>query len=273
MPNSASARRTGPPAKVTFPGSPWLTDAQLHLRTAREHLEAITAVAASHQRVECRLVPTAVEGRVDDWHLIVRLSQPPAGIAATVGEVIHNLRATLDDLVRCFAETGPRRRNRHASFPICSNRREFATLMAADHLDRVGLKAQMTLAALQPYPRRHQALAQLRNLHEMDRSRSLLVTLEVTEDVHFRWQRSGVTLYESTLRAGEAEDGRALAAEAARGLRMPVDLSVRGEATYCLAFRNHTPGPPSSSLPVLSTLTQIADHVSEVVMPAFGIAL
>jgi hypothetical protein len=118
-------------------------------------------------------------GQVRDY-TIGDVPEVPRELGLIVGDCLHNLRATLDNLAYSIAvdnnATLTSDERRACAFPLAERRRDFrASRKERGTIAKLPARAQATIQALQPFKAGHDAerepLAILRQLSDLDKHR------------------------------------------------------------------------------------------------------
>lgn len=123
-------------------------------------------------------------GRTIDYSLHGELPSVPPEIGLRIGDCVHNLRATLDNLAYTIAAennpASPSKERRAVTFPICLHESDWLENVVHKHvLDVFPIDAQTLIEGLQPYhhvsnPKLH-PLAVVRELSDKDKHRTIPV--------------------------------------------------------------------------------------------------
>lgn len=103
----------------------------------------------------------------------------PDPIGIIFGDLIHSLRAALDNLVYALAPTPPPRGDTKSAFPIVDSGIEWFTAQVADSLQYISPKHRAMVEAHQPFmerggvPANKQVLARLRTYSNKDKHRAI----------------------------------------------------------------------------------------------------
>ncbi len=123
---------------------------------ARVHIDALDRGVAAFKASD----PFSVvfEGHTEDGGNIFRFdvrSQPPPDLGLLVGDIVANLRASLDHLTwqLALANRGGNRPSKRTAFPIYDTPNTYST-GSKDKLKHVGHEAREIIERLQPYHRR-----------------------------------------------------------------------------------------------------------------------
>jgi hypothetical protein len=148
-----------------------LFGSKLKIERAKRHFRELEAVVSAFRRDNpYRLIfEDYVEGGDNRVKAVVRnVKVPPPDIAAIIGDIVHNLRSSLDllatELARANGQTS-RTALKATYFPTGADRKSFEA-NAADQIKRLSPAARAAILRLHPYPGgKHAAI---RRLHEID---------------------------------------------------------------------------------------------------------
>lgn len=123
-------------------------------------------------------------GRIIEYILEGDLPPLPPEIGLRIGDCVHHLRATLDNLAYTIATENnavlTSKERKAVTFPICTHSADWRENVVEKHvLDVLPMGAQAAIEGLQPYHRRpdpdRHSLAILRELSDMDKHRTIPV--------------------------------------------------------------------------------------------------
>lgn len=131
---------------------------ELRLRRASEHIEVFrTEEAAFVAAKPFELVPVSADAA--ERYTLKITARPPTHLRFPVGDAIHNLRATLDNLVWGLGQLCGEPPGSGIAFPVCESPEEFerrGRRSLGNHLSRAAVDL---VRSLQPFtmtdPRRH----------------------------------------------------------------------------------------------------------------------
>jgi hypothetical protein len=106
-------------------------------------------------------------------HRVVKAQDPPACLSAISGDVIHNLRTSLDHLIWQLILANSRKPNENAAFPIWRSESKFKSGRPG-YAKGISKQALDVLYALKPYKGGNDALWRLHHLDIVDKHRLLL---------------------------------------------------------------------------------------------------
>lgn len=153
---------------------------RMKIARARKHLSELRATIRSYiAKKPCFIVQEDAGGGLVDWTIRVRF-RPPEDMAAVIGDVVHNLRASLDLLAFDLVDAnGGNTKNVH--FPFSNAADEFEGMLkkrgmlAADPAD-----VEM-LRSMRPYHGGNDALRAVHDMDIVDKHRTLIPLLQVTK--------------------------------------------------------------------------------------------
>jgi hypothetical protein len=248
-----------------------LTGARLKVDRAQMHLDALQSAALKWQGQAPEpsfVVDVEDEGRVH----IVRVSgvpEVPVAWAGVLGDMLHNLRSSLDHLAWQLVIAGGGEPNRHTYFPILKKRADRSVTSA---LKGAPVEAVERIRELQPYVRcasqaefRNDALHMIQSLNIADKHRLLVLCATVTDTLshEIRPDVVGATV---TLTMSPAQEG----SEVMRVTNLPVaadDIGLNPSGTFApwLAETDETAYVAIDSLGLLvKQVTAILDGMEQV---------
>jgi len=207
---------------------------------AEKHFAEVRSVLRSCNKGRCKLIPEKDE-QLDV--LVLRISIEPKGsptLSAVVGDFLFTIRCVLDHLVYGIVQRAGITVSRQHMFPITDSLSAFRK-EAKRRLNGVPADAQTVIERLQPYNTGNEALRWLDCLHNMDKHRTLNVTIAVSSDTHFVW---GDTGFEMFLGNEELHDGAIMPVGVP--LNVPAfsdvvnrlyEMKVEGECALFVAFK------------------------------------
>jgi hypothetical protein len=229
----------------------WLLPVAQRLARAREIGEEIEDAVKSYSRSDA----TEIEQVIGDdgvTNLVLRIHrQPPARLALLVGEGVHQLRATLDNLIVALADqaegvTLPTEKIRSLQFPISDTAEKFDGQRY--HLAGLDSDVVSRIEEVQPYhlldyvfgdPQPihlwDENLHRLRELSNHDKHRRINVLLHRAD--HLAVHHSSAVAPTMELNTNEVHDGDVVATIEARNV-------ARIDATTELAIAHPTTGRP-----------------------------
>ena len=242
----------------------WNADDHLHrLETAtREYLEGAPIASIRSER-DAR---DRTRGRLR----VQVLREPPLKLAAIAGDIIHNLRSSLDYLVEELVKLNGHRPTFQHQFPICANAGPFSDALRKGRLYGIHEPGLKTVERFQPYQvepeaRRNHPLRRLHTLSNRDKHHMLAIA---ALNAGFVWKLVGeggrVLLADQT--AEPIRDGETLA-------DVPVDFTINGEQAQLQAQITISVGfdePAVSGFDVAAALHDIREYISVSMLPAFA---
>lgn len=150
---------------------------------AKEHLDSLRRQVDEFRASEpYALIPESADTpNLTAYRLAVRWPFP-VGISATIGDILHNLRAALESLAYevarcCHDGTVPEHQERESTFPIFANPEGFERFFT--HPKRVGLyddRAREAFRAVQPF-------------RQLEVAHGLGIALDRTFDEEYLWDK------------------------------------------------------------------------------------
>lgn len=156
-----------------------LDDAWAKVDRAGEHIEALKAEVRRFSNGR----PYSVTGNADvdsgEYVLRIKPEEPPKRVSVLIGDVLGNLRPSLDYLVGALAVLNGGRVKQSHQFPICDTPALFKTELEKSRLAGIATDHVALIERLQPYKRRKAKLWMrlLRDLSNPDKHRHLNVLL------------------------------------------------------------------------------------------------
>jgi hypothetical protein len=196
---------------------------------------------------------------------------PPTEFALIVGDVLHNLRATLDNLVYelAVAHTGsplPRSIERASQFPIFRHESDFLS-KGKDMVGGIHPDAQALIEGQQPYKRGNEnsTLLVLSQLSNTDKHRLPPVApLAMTDTISFfTTDPRGIPGFEPVW--GTVE-GRTVIARYSRTTETYTEMEMQQPPTFKIAFGERAPDV-IQGWTVVGIMTQIRDFIALDVIP------
>ncbi len=207
--------------------------------------------------------------------------QPPDTYRTVVGDCVHNLRASLDNLAHALAmrHTGePLPFEHKIAFPIKNRRGEFPSISNAGQvLGAMPPRARTLIETLQPYHRRNDPqnhpLARLRDLDDFDKHRVLHIVNAVPTSAKFEFSvpLKGAV---SDITHGPLEDDAIVgwvdmtnAIPFAPGAGPKVKVEVKASFGTGIAFDRAGPGQGDGVTYLIEE--ELLPYVKDVVLPKF----
>ena len=164
---------------------------------ARKHLaELETEIGAYLTSQPARFETNITDGPgLRRFDFVMHLRQPGPLFSSIVGDVIHNLRASLDvaacDLVRWNERTAAANVG-DVKFPICKHAKNFDLIIRKGALNRMGAAAVDIIRNLKPYPTGNAILCGIHDLDVQDKHTTLVVAMvAVGAPIISRWDDDG----------------------------------------------------------------------------------
>jgi hypothetical protein len=248
-----------------------LDGARLKIVRAQEHLDGLKAEIRmyldEHPNEIIRSQPNGTLQRMDMPSV---LTAPPLRLSAIVGDVVTNVRSSLDYIVwelsqKFFIPAFDVRKSedrRLTAFPIDGNYKGSGFQDRLDVLTRRGCPAGAVkqIHAVQTHGRSDDTLGWLHQLVNTDKHRSPLLTLGTIDHMV-------ITLATSVLYQDIISDPATISVSRdliTRGVPMQSDVQMQGQTTLCVAFEDVT----MPREPVTVTLEQIIKTAANII-PTF----
>lgn len=168
-------------------------DAGLKLWRANEHVQELEAVIEAWLKLKPYRVWKEYEAETDQWVIYAEpRGQVPLQLPAIVGDILQNLRASLDHIAFALSERGygrplPEKLARNCHFPISDSPQKFAATRRSNIL-HVAAEPLAIIEAVQPYRSTHgidgAELMVLKKLSEFDKHRALPVVIRNARITH-----------------------------------------------------------------------------------------
>lgn len=151
-----------------------ITAVEIKIERAKQHLHELETAVQQFFNSQPYLLERLQEPETGDLVYRVRVrAQPPAPWDAIIGDVIHNLRASLDFLVCQLVEANGTTPSTSTMFPIAKSAIEFEA-QVKKRLKGVSTEAERLIRAVKPYQGGNDLLWQLHQLDIIDKHRLLI---------------------------------------------------------------------------------------------------
>lgn len=156
----------------------------MKLDRAQEHLQKLDYLVFTWLRGNHYKIVQEANFETERYGFYISLKKPiPAEIPSILGDVVHNLRVSLDHIVsacaiangKSFTDTG---------FPFGRDANDFKKRLK-DKARKAGDAAMILIAELKPYPTGNDALVGLHNLDLIDKHR-ILIAVAAAGDFRYR---------------------------------------------------------------------------------------
>lgn len=204
--------------------------------------------------------------------LRVTREPPTQDWSLTAGDIIHNMRSALDNLVYALAVAHSgipsEEQARTLQFPICDNAGEFEKRNR--NIARLSSAAQADVVAIQPYNNQREGfrhpLAVLRDLSNIDKHRHITVAYgEVDPSVQLASPELGQEGIGLTRLNANPLDGMVVASWRFES-PAPHDIDARMRARLTVLFGKG----PAANTGVVEFLQSAHDHIRSAVFPRMG---
>ena len=198
------------------------------------------------------------------------LRQPPLKLAAIVGDVVHNLRCSLDYIVEELVKRNGHQPTFQHQFPICVDKNAFEQALKKGRLYGVHEKAVWAIEQFQPYhlsdaaQKRH-PLKWLHILSNRDKHHVLAVSALNAELVWKFVTKDGRVLQEGRT-DNAAQHGDVMAS-------VPVEFVIEGERVQLQSKLSIAVGfnePAFKNFDVTGSLQTIREFIGQFLVPAFA---
>lgn len=156
----------------TDPKTPFRAS-RIKIDRARAHLAELETVVEAYVASE----PAKFSGSIEGDRISVtmeRLEGPPDVICAIVGDIVHNLRASLD-LLACELCRINSKSDEGVYFPFCEKESELDAMIVRRGFDRAGDAAIRLLREYKPYRGGNVALRGIHDLDIQDKHQALIL--------------------------------------------------------------------------------------------------
>lgn len=239
-----------------------LAGVKAKLARAHEHMEAVDAQWRAFGEAKPYTGFSKEGPEPNEWNCYLSFEDIPIAISVTLGDVLHNLRSSLDHLVGCLVERHGGIVKRHHTFPIYSDHATYEGNVnqrrrkndRAGPLD--GIPAQSPERALiqsaQPYHRRDDSrehpLAVLNELVNIDKHRAIHVGAVYPQAAGaldlLEWTPADADLVDQALswQPGQPLEGRThIARLRFSDARPATDVRVKANLSVGIAFGEGAP--------------------------------
>ncbi|MGD0050780.1 MAG: hypothetical protein ABSD03_03030 [Vulcanimicrobiaceae bacterium] len=241
----------------------------LKVDRAKKHIDELNAeVRKFADRNPYRIVlePSFNPGNPAMVALTLRIrEQLPDHLALIVGDIVHNLRSSLDHLVCCLVPNGAS--DKDVQFPFTSSASTLEATIKSRHIDRAKPNAVDAIRGLKPYAGGNDPLNGIQLLDNMDKHRLLIPVAGASGIKHAVFSASdnpGATMLTlENLAIHGIQDGQKLIV-----LPKPANMELGDEldATIQVTFGDG----PFKGTEVLGLLRQLTDYVEKVIVPFRG---
>lgn len=242
-----------------------LRNADFHLR--RLESEVRLYMNGQNAVIETERDPNSGKGY---FRLKVR-RQPPLKIAAIAGDIVHNLRSSLDYIVEELVKKAGHTPGFQHMFPLCSSPEAFSQALKKGRLYGVEPRPLWAIEQFQPYfvkPHAlpHHPLLHLHSLSNRDKHHMLAV---VAMNAGFTWKfvAKGQRVVRAEQTTEPVGDGGILA-------EVPLDFVFEGEKAQLQAKITIGVGfgddPAFKGSDVPGALDRIREHIGAYILPAFA---
>ena len=185
--------------------------AKLKLKRTKTHLQELGNRIDDYFRSQPVKVVVEKDPNSPNYNWTLRVKHDvPLCFAAIIGDVIHNLRASLDLLAtELVAKSGGNPKDVY--FPFANDEDGLDEMIKKRHIDRAGGKAIALIKSLKPYKGGNDLLRALHDLDIIDKHRSLIPVAHYAGIKYFQMvNASGPILTIKDLHCGPIRDGMIL---------------------------------------------------------------
>ena len=256
---------------------PSTTGIDIKVKRAKEHINNLELLISGFIESKPYEVFRQEETNGETNFRVKVKAQPPQEWGAIIGDVIHNLRSSLDYLVRQLVLANGKTPSKKTGFPICDNAKKFEAY-GVRKIQGVSNSAVHLVRALKPYKGGNDALWRLHELDIMDKHKLLIPVGAAYKGVILDFVRlvpkiSGgrmVPKLPSSMRFDikpadrqyPLEDGTILFRINAGAERN--EMNMNPQFSFDVAFGD---GQVVKGEPILPTLQQLADFIEGIINP------
>ncbi len=195
--------------------------AKLKVKRAKTHIQELNKHIEDYLKSQPIKVVVEKDPNSPNYNWTLRVKHDvPLCFAAIIGDIIHNLRASLDLLATelvAKSDGNPK----HVYFPFANDENSLDEMINKRHIDRAGDKAIALIKSLKPYKGGNDLLRALHDLDIIDKHRSLIPVAHYAGIKYFQIvNASGPILTIKDMHCGPIRDGMIL-------MRMPPANNVK----------------------------------------------
>jgi hypothetical protein len=235
------------------------------IERADEHIKNLNTEITAFLNNDAYRILTHRDADLRQATLSIAGPEPPLRFSAIAGEVIHQLRSSLDYLIRALVIENNQSPTERHQFPVCTTREKYEAAIKARRIEGVAASAAATVESLQPYTDAKTAdthtLRVLQDLDNTDKHRLLVVVTAVASlnDVVFQEMDRDVVITDMSppqwpLRPSE----HGTKALTITFNRPEPGVQMTGKASYQIAFDEFG---PFREQPVIERLQEMRDRV------------
>jgi hypothetical protein len=155
---------------------------RLKIERAKEHILELykrIALFANDEPYEIGAKPHSV-AQIHHTTLYIKSVKPvPDEFSIIIGDVVHNLRSSLDHLIWQLVEAGGGTPNDRTYFPVCygsKGAQQYSSAVGAGEIQKMRIGAEKVLLSVQPYVSGNDTLWNVHELDRIDKHRVLITT-------------------------------------------------------------------------------------------------
>lgn len=252
-----------------------MNDSQRKLDWARKHLAIVQDSFRDFVRADGNSVDVQYDSKLEEYVVVARAKGPvPDDWSLMLGDIIHNIRSSLDSLMFALVERHApgglsRAEIERIQFLICDTRAEFEARVAHKQRVRWYPPIVAVMERLQPYHLQHglgpSPLSVLRDLSNIDKHRHIVTTSIISHSVSaFFRMPSGEQVHRGSPFIGPFADGVVIARWPAFGSGLDPREHSDPILTVDIAFGKEGPTPDA---PVRRVIESIIAHTTAYVHP------
>lgn len=244
------------------------------LRNADENLLRLEAATLLYLNSTANAALLAERDAHDSTHGRLRfkvLRQPPLKLAAIAGDVVHNLRSSLDYIIEELVKKNGHTPTFQHQFPICVSPDGFSQAIRKGRVYGIIDRAVRAIEGFQPYQvnpeaRHRHPLAHLHTLSNRDKHHMLAISA-LNASCEWKFVARDGRVLGSDQTTEPVHDGGVLA-------ELPIDFVIDGEKMQFqsqLAIRIGFDEPAFSGFDVVGALQGIREFIGLYMLPAFAL--
>ncbi len=231
----------------------------LKIQRAKKHISELHHEVATYiARHPYRMV---VQQDTDPGYYcwVLRITEEiPEQLSVIIGDVVHNLRATLD-LLACELVRLNGADTHNVYFPFSADQNGFEDAIHVRHMDRAAPDVVNMIRLLKPYHGGNEALRGLHDLDIIDKHKLLIPCSHFTGIPNLEIQNeSKTTAAIISCRVGLVQDGQCV-------MRTPIAKNIKIGQEFDAAFTMTFGEGPFNAKPIVQTLRELTELVVEIV--------
>lgn len=237
-------------------------DAKVKVKWANEHIEELEVYL--REILEKRDYPLTVEESEGSFVVSMEAKPLPERVALMLGDCIHNLRVALDHLYFELVDRCGGTVDRSTKFPFYQDRSEIEGELRGGPVETTSQKlVQLIVDDIQPYDGGQHNLYELNRLDIADKHHLVLPVRSVTRLEDFSFQDKNKNVFQNVTADVDPQSGElSLVRTSAE-----VEITDYGSPKLGVFFGE---GQPLEGEPLLSTLQQLSEAVSDAIQKVEG---